>query len=75
MICLYIYKFVMLNPVCDWICEEVLYTHLILVTFKSHKFIYDQAINPKMSLVLVQVMLPNFKAVGQTQAKLLYLYP
>ena len=63
----------MLNPVCDWICEEVLYTHLILATFKS-KFICDQAINPKISLVLVQVMVPYFKAVSQTQAKL-YIYP
>ena len=63
---------VMLNPVCHWICEEVLYTHLILATFKN-KFICDQAINPKLSLVLVQVV-PYFKAVSQTQAKL-YIYP
>ena len=39
----------MRNAVCDWICEEVLYTYLILVTFKNHKFICDQAINPKIS--------------------------
>ena len=64
----------MLNPVCDWICEEVLYKHLILATFKN-KFICDQAINPKISLVLVQVMVPYFKAVSQTQAKLyIYIY-
>ena len=63
--------YVMLNPVCDWICEEVLYTHLILATFKN-KFICDQAINPKISLVLVQVMAPYFKAVSQTQAKFIY---
>ena len=72
--CVYL-QGVMLNPVCDWICEEVLYTHLILATFKN-KFICDQAINPKISLVLVQVMVPYFKAVSQTQAKLyIYIYP
>ena len=66
--CVYL-QVVMLNPVCDWICEEVLYTDLILATFKKHKFICDQAINPKISLVLLQVVVPYFKAVCQTQVK------
>ena len=47
--CVYL-QGVILNTVCDWICEEVLYTYLILATFKN-KFICDQAINPKISLV------------------------
>ena len=39
--------------------------HLILATFKKHKFICDQAIYPKISLLLVQVVVSYFKAVGQ----------
>ena len=62
---------VMINPVCDWICEEVLYTHLILATFKNRKF---KLLTQKIFLILVQAMVPNFKAVSQTQAFFSIMY-
>ena len=39
--------------------------HLILATFKNRKF---KLLTQKIFLILVQVVVPNFKAVSQTQA-------
>ena len=55
-----------------WICEWVLHMHLILATFK-HKFIYDQAINPKISLVLSASRGTIFQSCRSNTSQVIYI--
>ena len=60
--------------VCDQICEKGSYIQASdFVTLKRHNFIYKWAIRLKFLSYKFNdrtVLLPNFKAVGQTQVEL-----